>query len=42
MRKLEAAGYQGFYVAEYIEGFNTVDPVEELRKFLEWLEAAKK
>jgi cobalamin biosynthesis Mg chelatase CobN len=24
-------------VAEYIEWFNTVDPVEEARKFLEWL-----
>ena len=38
VRKLEAASYRGFYVAEYIEGFNTVDPVEESRKFLEWLD----
>ena len=41
MRKLEAAGYKGFYVAEYIEGFNTVDPVAESRKFLEWLKQVK-
>ena len=38
VRKLEAAGYQGFYVAEYIEGFNALDPVAESRKFLEWLQ----
>jgi sugar phosphate isomerase/epimerase len=37
VRKLEAAGYRGFYVAEYIEGFNKVDPLVESRKFLQWL-----
>ena len=37
LSKLEAAGYQGFYVAEYIEGFNDVDPLVESRRFLEWI-----
>ena len=37
VRGLEAAGYDGFYVAEYIEGFNDVDAVAESRRFLEWL-----
>lgn len=36
VRKLEARGYQGFYVAEYIEGFNQLDAVEQSRRFLEW------
>lgn len=36
VRKLEAQGYKGFYVAEYIEGFNQLDPVAESRKFFEW------
>ena len=27
VRRLEAARYRGFYVAEYIEGFNSVDPI---------------
>jgi sugar phosphate isomerase/epimerase len=36
VRKLEAAGYRGFYVAEYIEGFNQLDPLTESRRFLEW------
>ncbi|MBI5385437.1 MAG: sugar phosphate isomerase/epimerase [Verrucomicrobia bacterium] len=34
--KLEAAGYAGFYVAEYIEGFNKLDALTESKKFLEW------
>ncbi len=34
--KLEAAGYKGFYVTEYIEGFNAVNALEESRKFLQW------
>ncbi|HOW69092.1 MAG TPA: sugar phosphate isomerase/epimerase [Phycisphaerae bacterium] len=34
--KLEAAGYKGFYVVEYLEGFNTLDPLAEARKFLAW------
>jgi len=36
VRKLEAAGYQGFYVTEYIEGFNQLDPLVESRKFIAW------
>lgn len=36
VRKLEACGYKGFYVVEYIEGFNKLDPLVESRKFLEW------
>lgn len=41
VRKLEAAGYKGFFVAEYIEGFNAVDPIEESRRFLQWLKQVK-
>jgi len=37
IRKLEAVGYKGFYVVEYIEGLNEVDPLVESRRFLEWL-----
>lgn len=36
VRKLQAAGYKGFYVVEYIEGFNQLDPLAESRKFLDW------
>lgn len=36
VRQLEAAGYKGFYVAEYIEGFNEVNALTESRKFLDW------
>ncbi|HSW47073.1 MAG TPA: sugar phosphate isomerase/epimerase [Phycisphaerae bacterium] len=36
VRDLEAAGYKGFYVAEYLEGLGQVDPLIECRKFLEW------
>jgi sugar phosphate isomerase/epimerase len=36
VRKLEARGYKGFYVAEYIEGLNQLDPVEQSRRFLDW------
>ncbi len=36
VRKLQASGYKGFYVVEYIEGFSQLDPLAESRKFLEW------
>lgn len=35
--ELEAFGYRGYYVCEYLEGFNTVDPVEQSRRFLAWI-----
>ncbi len=34
--KLERAGYGGCYVAEYIQGFNEVDAVEQARRFYAW------
>lgn len=37
VRKLESHGYQGFYVTEYIEGFNELDAVEESKKYLDWI-----
>ncbi len=37
VRRLEQHGYQGYYVAEYIEGFNELDPVDQSRKFLQWI-----
>lgn len=37
VRKLEAGGYDGYYVVEYIEGHNKLDPLEESRKFLRWI-----
>ncbi|GMU20458.1 MAG: hypothetical protein AMXMBFR13_05550 [Phycisphaerae bacterium] len=37
IRDLEKAGYQGFYAAEYIEGFNQVDALVQSRRFLEWI-----
>ncbi len=36
VKKLEAVGYKGFYVAEYLEGLNQLDAVAESRNFLEW------
>jgi sugar phosphate isomerase/epimerase len=36
VRRLEAAGYKGFYVTEYIEGFNKVDALVESKRFLQW------
>jgi sugar phosphate isomerase/epimerase len=36
VRRLVATGYRGFYVAEYIEGFNDLDALKESRRFLEW------
>lgn len=36
VRKLEQRGYAGFYVSEYIEGFNALDAVEQARRFLPW------
>jgi sugar phosphate isomerase/epimerase len=41
VREMESHGYQGFYVVEYIEGFNKLDPVVESRRFLEWIRALK-
>jgi sugar phosphate isomerase/epimerase len=35
-RKLEASGYRGFYVSEYIEAFNQLDAMVEAGKFLAW------
>lgn len=40
-RDLESRGYRGYYVVEYIEGFNNLDPVAESRKFLAWAKALK-
>lgn len=37
VRQMEAGGYDGYYVVEYIEGFNNVDPLEESKKFLRWI-----
>lgn len=39
VRKLQDAGYTGYYVAEYIEGFNKLDTLTESRKFLQWAKA---
>lgn len=39
VRKLEASGYRGFYVCEYIEGFNKLDAVAEAKKFIAWARA---
>jgi sugar phosphate isomerase/epimerase len=36
VRKLEAAGYKGFYVAEYLERFQDTDAVAESRRFFQW------
>src|SRR5690606_32045847 len=41
VRELESRGYEGFYVVEYIEGFNKLDPLEESKKFLEWTKSLK-
>jgi len=37
VRKLESQGYKGFYVSEYIEGFNKLDAVVESKKYLDWI-----
>ncbi len=37
--KLEASGYEGFYVAEYLEGYNSVDALKESRRFFDWVKA---
>lgn len=37
VRKLEAGGYQGYYVVEYLEGYGKADSVESSKLFLEWL-----
>jgi sugar phosphate isomerase/epimerase len=34
---LEKARYRGFYISEYIEGFNQVDAVAESKRYLEWI-----
>jgi sugar phosphate isomerase/epimerase len=36
IKSLETQGYQGFYVTEYIEGFNDIDAVQQSKRFLEW------
>jgi sugar phosphate isomerase/epimerase len=35
--ELEAFGYSGYYVCEYLESFNNVDPVEQSRRFFAWI-----
>jgi sugar phosphate isomerase/epimerase len=35
--KLEKAGYAGYYVAEYLEAFGPVEPLEESAELLAWL-----
>jgi sugar phosphate isomerase/epimerase len=37
VHKLEARGYKGYYVVEYLEGFSKADPLVESRKFLAWI-----
>jgi sugar phosphate isomerase/epimerase len=37
VRKLEAAGYKGFYETEYIEGFNKLDALAESKRYLQWV-----
>lgn len=37
VRKLEARGYKGYYVVEYLEGLGKNDSVESSKLFLEWI-----
>ncbi len=37
VRKLEARGYRGYYVVEYLEGLGGVDSVASSKAFLEWI-----
>lgn len=37
VRALEARGYRGFYVVEYLEGLGNVDSVASSKAFLEWI-----
>lgn len=37
VRKLESAGYKGFYMSEYIEGFNQVDAAAQAKRYLDWI-----
>jgi sugar phosphate isomerase/epimerase len=37
VRKLEAHGYRGYYVVEYLEGLGKNDSVESSKLFLEWI-----
>ncbi len=37
VRKLEAGGYKGYYVVEYLEGLGDVDSVESSKLFLRWI-----
>ena len=37
VRKLEAAGYPGFYACEYLQWDDGLDPLVEAKKFLEWM-----
>lgn len=41
IQRLEAHGYRGFYVAEYLEGLNQVDAVEESGRFLAWIKRVR-
>lgn len=36
VRDLEAGGYKGYYVVEYLEGHNKLDAPTEAKKFLNW------
>ncbi|MBA4146841.1 MAG: sugar phosphate isomerase/epimerase [Verrucomicrobia bacterium] len=36
VKNLEAVGYRGFYVCEYIERHNEVNAVEQARRFFDW------
>ena len=37
VRDLEARGYKGYYVVEYLEGLCNVDAVDSSKKFLDWI-----
>jgi len=37
VRKLEAHGYRGYYVVEYLEGLGKNDSVESSKLFLDWI-----
>ncbi|HOB74507.1 MAG TPA: sugar phosphate isomerase/epimerase family protein [Phycisphaerae bacterium] len=42
VRDLEKAGYQGYYVSEYLDGFQGRDAVAESKKFLEWIKSLQR
>lgn len=39
VRNLVRAGYEGYFVSEYLEGYGGIDAVPEARRFLEWIRA---